>query len=167
MIVSTSAASITIPCNNAKEHVVGRIDGQPILDVVFTDSFTTPAGTFPNMRSFHDWFTRLPSIKVGRPSTDPHPMRADLPDDIPIVFTHGDLNRGNIMISPKGNQPARIVAIIDWHQSGWMPVYWEYCKASWCTRAGDEWRDHYLPRIFHPYDQYHPAWEYIRLSLGL
>jgi hypothetical protein len=158
---------IIIPYCNAKEHITGRIDGQPILDVIFTHSFTTPSYTFPNVQSFHDWFIRLPSVLVGRPSNDPHPMRADLPDDIPIVFTHGDLNCSNIMISPKENQPAHIVAIIDWHQSGWMPAYWEYCKAFWCMGTVDEWRDHYLPKIFHPYDQYHTAWEYTRLSLGM
>jgi hypothetical protein len=105
-------------------------------------------------------------VKIGHPAIDPNPMRAELPDDIPIVFTHSDLHRGNIMISPKGQHPARLVAIIDWHQSGWMPAYWEYCKAEFSAWPEEDWYQ-YLPGIFHPYDQCHPAWVYTKGSLGV
>ena len=103
---------------------------------------------------------------VGRPDAEPNPMRADLPDDVPIAFTHNDLHRGNIMISPKGQYPARLIAIIDWHQSGWMPAYWEYCKAKFSVASEDEWCQ-YLPDIFHPYDQWNLAWLYTKRSLGV
>lgn len=42
------------------------------------------------------------------------------------VFTHGDLNPANSLISGD-----RVVGIIDWGFSGWYPNYWEYTSA-WC-----------------------------------
>ncbi|KZT03437.1 uncharacterized protein LAESUDRAFT_729242 [Laetiporus sulphureus 93-53] len=38
-----------------------------------------------------------------------------------IVFTHGDLNRHNIMVGVDGH----ISGIIDWEAAGWLPDYWE------------------------------------------
>ena len=55
-------------------------------------------------------------------------MRAGLPDDVPVFFTHADLTPSNIILSSQSGQQ-RIVAIIDWHQSGWYPAYWEACKS--------------------------------------
>ncbi|KAJ7065231.1 kinase-like domain-containing protein [Mycena amicta] len=40
-----------------------------------------------------------------------------------VVFSHGDLNAGNIIIS--SDAPQRIVAIIDWETLGWYPSCWE------------------------------------------
>lgn len=40
------------------------------------------------------------------------------------VFTHADLNPGNILV--RGD---KVVAIIDWQLSGWYPGYWEYTSA--------------------------------------
>jgi hypothetical protein len=40
-------------------------------------------------------------------------------------------------VSPEGT-PARIVAIIDWHQSGWFPEYWEFGKAVYSVYT-EEW----------------------------
>lgn len=65
------------------------------------------------------------------------------PDDIlsshsiphPIVFTHGELARRNIMVH-HGN----VTAIIDWETAGWRPAHWEYFKAMITEhRPGDEW----------------------------
>jgi len=40
----------------------------------------------------------------------------------PPVFTHGDLNEGNILIQPDGT-----VVLIDWQYAGWYPSFWEFC----------------------------------------
>ncbi|KAJ3477051.1 hypothetical protein NLI96_g10730 [Meripilus lineatus] len=37
------------------------------------------------------------------------------------VFTHGDLNRHNIMVTPDGH----VSGIFDWEAAGWLPEYWE------------------------------------------
>jgi len=63
------------------------------------------------------------------PSLIPDPFRDSLPDNSPITFTHADLHPSNILVT--SDAPYRVVAIIDWHQSGWYPDYWEYYKATY------------------------------------
>ncbi|KAF2186883.1 hypothetical protein K469DRAFT_725557 [Zopfia rhizophila CBS 207.26] len=46
-----------------------------------------------------------------------HPYRSSLPDHVLIVFTHADLHPSNIILSSRSNP--HVIAIIDWHQSGW------------------------------------------------
>ncbi|KAI0442016.1 kinase-like protein [Xylaria telfairii] len=43
-----------------------------------------------------------------------------------IVFTHGDLNDGNILI-----RDDLTVIILDWCTAGFYPAYWEWYKATW------------------------------------
>jgi len=49
------------------------------------------------------------------------------------VLTHGDLGPHNILWNVKEK---RIAAIIDWECSGWLPEYWEYCRAGSFARMG-------------------------------
>ncbi|KAJ3502387.1 hypothetical protein NLJ89_g8913 [Agrocybe chaxingu] len=42
----------------------------------------------------------------------------------PIVFTHNDLHRGNILV-----EGDRVTGIVDWECAGWFPAHWEYIKA--------------------------------------
>lgn len=39
------------------------------------------------------------------------------------VFTHGDIERRNIMVDE-----CRVIGIIDWEYAGWYPDYWEYAQ---------------------------------------
>jgi thiamine kinase-like enzyme len=76
-------------------------------------------------------FTTFSQPPVGNGLYQPvdiDPMRLELPDD-PINFTHGDLHRSNILVTPAADGPSRVMAIVDWHQCGWYPAYWEYCNA--------------------------------------
>ncbi|CAA7269377.1 unnamed protein product [Cyclocybe aegerita] len=76
--------------------------------------------------AFYEFFMQMPSSErdTAHSLGLPH-----LPYDSPIVFTHGDLSFSNIMITPRSAPgPARVLAVIDWEQSGWMPDFWEYCK---------------------------------------
>ncbi|KAI1118547.1 kinase-like protein [Nemania sp. NC0429] len=43
-----------------------------------------------------------------------------------IVFTHGDLHSGNILV-----QDDLTVVILDWYTAGFYPDYWEWYKATW------------------------------------
>lgn len=65
-----------------------------------------------------------------------------------IKFTHADLHRGNIIVSC--STPARIIAIVDWAQSGWYPDYWEYCKAHYTCWSEDEWRRDWIDNFLCP-----------------
>ncbi|CAE6426703.1 unnamed protein product [Rhizoctonia solani] len=112
------------------DKFIGTICRQPLLDLTFTSSGSPPVGPFTNVTAFHDLLTRLPHPENHDPSDPPHPFRKNLPDDVPIVFTHGDLHRSNVIISSRseGGSP-RVLSLIDWGQSGWYPSYWEFCKA--------------------------------------
>ncbi|OCH95598.1 kinase-like protein [Obba rivulosa] len=133
-----------------RDTFIGAIGRQPLRDIILHSC--SKSGPFADVRSFHDAYSWL-KPSAPDPSTDwvsAHPMRPKLIDDIPIVFTHGDLHPSNIVVSPAD---ARVLAIVDWHQSGWLPAYWEFCKALWVgkMRRGDqltrEWDAECLPRI--------------------
>ena len=49
------------------------------------------------------------------------------------VFSHGDLGPHNILWNVKKK---RIAAIIDWECSGWLPEYWDYCRAGTFAKLG-------------------------------
>ncbi|KAL4992660.1 phosphotransferase enzyme family protein [Aspergillus falconensis] len=57
------------------------------------------------------------------------------------TFTHGDLQRKNIIICDEGHagNEAPSIAIIDWEKAGWYPSYWEYGMAVCALRWDDDW----------------------------
>ncbi|KAK0105042.1 hypothetical protein ONS95_004590 [Cadophora gregata] len=148
-------------------YFLGHINRQPLLDIVFTNSTKPPAGPFSSVKEFHDWLSYL--TKRGKathwpdPSLIPDPCRVLLPDDSLITFTHSDLHPRNIMVSADG--PCRILALVDWHQSGWYPDYWEYCKAVYTADPGGEWETEYIPRFVEVPTCY-DAWAFYPRTLG-
>lgn len=87
---------------------------------------------------------------VMRANSDAHAERSKLYDRIipeilkegPPVFTHGDLQRKNIILRDDGK-----VFIIDWGLSGWFPECWEYGYTMFA--AGDfetDWHE-YIPKF--------------------
>lgn len=123
------------------------------------------AGPFATVQEFHDWFTFL----YRKPMPDPYsfplePFRYDLPDDCAIKFTHGDLHRSNIIVTP--GRPYRTLAIIDWEQSGWLPAYWEVRKAQYTADRLEEWSTKYLPIILDQYTTTWEPWDYYTISMG-
>jgi thiamine kinase-like enzyme len=66
----------------------------------------------------------------------------------PPVFSHGDLQRKNILIDKSGGSIQ--VALIDWEVAGWYPAFWEYAiKFSSLQWIGD-W-PYYLDQILESY----------------
>ncbi|KAI1189378.1 kinase-like domain-containing protein [Nemania serpens] len=58
------------------------------------------------------------------------------------VFTHGDLQRKNILVGPGGE-----IAIVDWALSGWYPIWWEYAMSTICCGLWkDDWYS-YIPKV--------------------
>lgn len=74
------------------------------------------------------------------------------------VFTHGDLQQKNIMVSEDTDRLC--VVIIDWETAGWYPSYWEYARAIFaCFGFEDDW-SFWLEQALDPYlNEY--AWMYI------
>ncbi|SLM33785.1 Protein kinase-like domain [Lasallia pustulata] len=139
---------------------IGNINRKPLLDILFAGARHTP-GPFPSISSFHDYFHT--GGKGSSPSSSPDPYRVSLPDNVPITFTHSDLHRSNIIVTPAGMHPVRVLALIDWHQSGWLPAYWEYCKASFSSPHEDKWVTECVPKFLEKWDCYE-AWSYFQMA---
>jgi hypothetical protein len=119
---------------------------------------------FPSRVVFHDWLSWLWRRKVPDPQSIEDPWRDLLPDNGPIVLTHGDLRPANIIVTAAS--PARVVAIIDWEQAGWYPDYWEYCKAMFTTSYDGEWRG-YIDQFLAPHAAPLEAFDFYTFTLGL
>ena len=127
-----------------------------------------PAGPFPNVATFNDWLATLRSRAPLGLNVDLGPWRSGLLDDLPIVFTHADLHRSNIMVSQDANVTPRITAIIDWHQSGWYPASWEFYKTRLTCKlpANDQWELEFILEFLQAYRGF-IAWEYFLQGVGL
>ncbi|KAJ9151232.1 hypothetical protein NKR23_g3091 [Pleurostoma richardsiae] len=64
-----------------------------------------------------------------------------------FVLTHGEIAAENILV-----EDGNVVAILDWNQAGFYPVYWEYVKA-WLFEPWSYFqRDNVIPSIMNQYD---------------
>ena len=91
-------------------------------------------------------------------------FRQYLPDDAEIRFTHGDLHPSNIIIT--SSSPSKVIAIVDWEQAGWLPVYWEDCKARFTADYSGEWSEKYLPMILDHHVNTWESWDYYASAMG-
>lgn len=149
--------SQNIGCQLSSSYA-GTIARQPPQDVMF-EARRNP-GPFTSIAAFHDYFSNPRNL-----SSSPHPLRNMLRDNQKIYFTHADINKANIIVSPPSDGPVRIRAIVDWQQSGWYPANWEYCKARWQTSDSDlkSWRlSEFLERW--P-TRWFWEWDYFTMSL--
>ncbi|KAI9657345.1 MAG: hypothetical protein M1821_003025 [Bathelium mastoideum] len=149
-------------------YFVGNITGGGLRDIIFRDAGDLQAGPFKEIASFHTFFARY-SCRL-HPEWNPRrdfPELVGLTDNRPVVFTHSDLHPSNIVISKRDKTPPRVVAIIDWHQSGWYPSDWEWLKSQWTCDPDDRtWITDWLPLILEPADdEYFTAWDYIVHSM--
>ncbi|KAK3292822.1 kinase-like domain-containing protein [Chaetomium fimeti] len=130
------------------EFFLGHVNREPLGDIAFTDGVRPSAGPFQSVAEFHEWMsfqTRIrfePKFPGKLPWEIIDPWRDGLPDEAAAVFTHADLHPSNIIIA---NDSSKIVALIDWRQSGWYPEYWEYCKACYTADPYGEWMNEYIP----------------------
>ncbi|KNG89484.1 hypothetical protein ANOM_002282 [Aspergillus nomiae NRRL 13137] len=144
---------------------IGNVVRASLYDRAFHLSYMSEAGPFATVRDFHEWFTFLPRRRMSDPYSVPvEPFRHDLPDNSTIKFTHGDLHRSNIIVTLF--PPYRILAIIDWEQSGWLPAYWEARKAQYTAHWREEWSVRYLPMILDPYTSTWEPWDWYTGSMG-
>ncbi|KFZ25047.1 hypothetical protein V502_00471 [Pseudogymnoascus sp. VKM F-4520 (FW-2644)] len=143
---------------------IGSINRQPLRDVIFDGR--EPAGPFQCSTSFYDWFSQIASPRPYDPEAPIHPMRLGLPNDPSIVLTHADLHRSNIMVTKLDSEAPRILAIIDWHQSGWYPAAWEFFKTGMTCRGQDKWEYEYIFEFLQSH-QGTVNWSYFVNCLGI
>ncbi|KAI6815630.1 hypothetical protein KC315_g7744 [Hortaea werneckii] len=81
------------------------------------------------------------------------------------LFTHGNLQRKNVMVEKDQGGSEWKVTILDWEFSGWYPSYWEYSMAFCALGKWDnDWYLH-LRRVLEPADS-EAAWvKLIRLEM--
>lgn len=74
------------------------------------------------------------------------------------VFTHGDLQRKNVILRADGT-----VVLIDWEAAGWYPDYWEYAMAVCaCGAWKDDWHEqlgHILAEYPNEYAWFEMLWK--------
>lgn len=143
---------------------IGSFGGGPTTDITF--EYSQPGSLFTSCKAFLDRFSTLYLDRIPRhPNAQPDPYRKDLPDNVPITFTHSDFHRANIIVSAAG--PPKILAILDWHQSGWYPAYWEYCKAQYVADPESEWATKHINSFIAPCpEKVYDAWYFYQQAKG-
>lgn len=127
------------------ENYFGSIDKRRLLDEIFWTQEPDPLinGPFDSQEDLNEAMVRK-YIYNGGPHFRAEYLRKSFPfilKNYEATFTHGDLQRKNIIIHEKSHQndgKASLV-IIDWEKSGWYPGYWEYCLAVCALRWDDDW----------------------------
>ncbi|KAF7942629.1 uncharacterized protein EAE97_006083 [Botrytis byssoidea] len=130
-----------------QDPFIGSLSRGHLSDIILENQ--PPGGPFAIIEQFNDYFSSLPWLPFTLPENFKDPWREHLPDDGSIKLTHGDLSRGNIIISPA--TPPRVLAIIDWAHCGWFPDYWEYCKAAHMCSYEGEWLNEWIPTFLTPW----------------
>ncbi|KAF8063441.1 kinase-like domain-containing protein, partial [Lyophyllum atratum] len=123
------------------DEYIGALLRGHILEHVW-NGIGSPLGPFDSVRTFKDELFALGCRVPGYPDSPFfQSLRNAFSDDASIVFTHCDLHPGNIVMSPTSTD---VLAIIDWHGSGWFPEFWEYIKAFYTVnwKSDDDWKDH-------------------------
>ncbi|KAH7312199.1 kinase-like domain-containing protein [Stachybotrys elegans] len=64
-----------------------------------------------------------------------------------LVFTHGNFCPENILVDDSG----RVVAILDWSECGYAPLYWEYIKSHIDDDDSDFYLENVLDHIMEPW----------------
>ncbi|KAI9837320.1 MAG: hypothetical protein M1819_000394 [Sarea resinae] len=139
-------ASLRRTEQDPSDPFIGSINRGALLDYIFQGK--PKGGPFANISLFHDWLSWLPWRWLPPSQNFVDPYKSLLPDTGTITLTHCDLHRGNIIISTTA--PPRVLAIVDWGQSGWYPDYWEYCKACYTAPDWEEWRSEWIPTFLSP-----------------
>lgn len=148
----------------------GSFGNRPLLDEIFWTQEPDPLvnGPFASEKHLNEAMIQKYKYNGGPPYRAEY-LRKCLPlvfKGHEAVFTHGDLQRKNIMVREKNNQSREeaSLVIIDWEKSGWYPRYWEYCLAVCALRWDDDWAL-WIDSILTPF-VYESAWlQTLRLEL--
>ncbi|KAF2772222.1 hypothetical protein EJ03DRAFT_325048 [Teratosphaeria nubilosa] len=138
-IRSLMSNGLTQPRPEPSPAMLSQIDGSGLRDIMFHDAGAYPLGPFQNTSAFHDSFAQL-AMRHAKRKVDARKEIEELSgldDDITVVFTHNDLDMSNILVSRRDQGPVRIVAVIDWHQSGWYLSLGRDSKRVW-SRSLDQ-----------------------------
>lgn len=127
---------------------IGSYNKKPISDALL---YNDACGPFASDADFNRFllsrFEFMKKTRAGRIEYD------DLEKEVlntprrRVVFTHSDIMPRNILIDSR----RKIVALLDWEMSGWMPEQWEYLKAMWIGQYDPGWPE-FVAMWLDPYD---------------
>ncbi|TFK95187.1 kinase-like domain-containing protein [Pterulicium gracile] len=133
-----------------REGWIGSTLGHSFHDASMTQEVAA-FGPFASERQFYNW--RVSRFDLLTWNADTAAKLADIRqrmrDDHPIVLTHGDINRRNVLVCVHGpeQEDVEVTALLDWEQAGWRPIYWESRKWIFGNPKPREWADFALHGI--------------------
>ncbi|KAF2636798.1 kinase-like protein [Massarina eburnea CBS 473.64] len=117
--------------------LIGSCGGGPVVDSRMYGIKT--GGPFHSEKDLNEFILDIYE-KTPRPMRDAFVKH--LRTDHRIVFSHGDLYPGNIMV-----KDGSITGLLDWELAGWYPEYWDYVKFCYLGGSDTDWMD-YAKEIF-------------------
>ncbi|KAJ4418236.1 hypothetical protein N0V82_005710 [Gnomoniopsis sp. IMI 355080] len=126
----------------------GGLNRKPLPDGVFSDGDPEEnldtCGPFETEEELNEAIIKR--IQATQPATYVALVRRLISDTLRghrAVFTHGDLQPKNILVSRVGDKDDGSgkfkISIIDWENSGWYPDYWEFCNSSIWEGSRPDW----------------------------
>lgn len=118
--------------------IPGTVSGGVISGILFEDE---NRGPFDSSRTFRNWCHMVAhsgwtsTITAGLYKREPVPPAPVTSEDWDLVFTHGDLNLTNIILSKDG-----VLWIIDWATSGFFPPCVESVVMKYYDDAPESWK---------------------------
>jgi Phosphotransferase enzyme family len=139
--------------------VPGSVAGGIVGGVLFDHEYRGPFQTVTQFRHYYEmvsqsgWVSLVRARKsVGSVHVPSRPSVIGL--EWPLVFTHGDLNLGNIMLSDDG-----VLWIIDWETSGFFPPWLETVGLRYYDNAPKSWQ-HFRWFVAGSYPDYEQLWDF-------
>ncbi|KAI9665381.1 MAG: hypothetical protein M1831_001819 [Alyxoria varia] len=139
----------------------GQIGGQGLRDVMFCKAGSCPAGPFPDIKTFHDWFACFldPTRQEDLTLRTKVPKLQHLTDAQTLTFTHNDLCQSNIIMGFDFKRESyHIVSIVGWSSHGWYPRDWEALKTLKIIPGPDDWKFSVCNFLEPPDKPYEEAW---------
>lgn len=143
------------------------LDNKPLRDSLFwVEHDSEPsdfAGPFSSESDLVDAIVRKCKLSALNEKADFYDI--NLPEifrNHEPVFTHGDLQRKNIMVKFEPHSHISLV-LLDWESAGWYPSFWEYAQTlRGCLLFEDDWH-RWIPEFL---DQFRTeyAWLYMLQS---
>jgi len=156
---------------SVKSDFFGSVDGSACAGEVFKQHWFDPFHAYGPYCSEQDFNNGLCETIMDRLPPDIRKLRDLLPGDGGIeqsirslhghetVLTHGDLNSGNVLVRPNGT-----LVLLDWGSAGYMPDYWEYCRAKFNPWT-DDW-DEKIDVFMKPCEEFEIMRKYFYLMVN-
>jgi len=120
--------------------IPGTVAGGIVSGVLFEHEDRGPFQDFTRFRQYYEMVSEsgwASSVRARRSIGSVQPLAHPSVMGVrwPLVFTHGDLNLGNIMLSEEG-----VLWIVDWETSGFFPPWLETVGLRYYHSAPKSWQ---------------------------